>query len=71
MRSLSPVAQLAPASDVKAVVEDDLPVFTPIPRMPPGSNEPVAKCGECGMLLCQVMGYVCPRSNCPVQPVTR
>lgn len=44
-----------------------------IPKLPddhprPHPDEPWAICGECGMELRGVMGYVCPNSRCPVFP---
>jgi hypothetical protein len=44
-----------------------------IPKRPeraktnPGPNPIVAVCGECGIKLHQVMGYVCSSENCPIQ----
>ena len=31
----------------------------------PGPNPVQAVCGECGIELHRVMGYVCPKMNCP------
>ena len=41
-----------------------------IGRMPvgPGLVEPQIKCTQCGMMWQGVMGYVCPRMDCPIQP---
>ncbi len=47
----------------------DLPVIPPLPPGEPSipdPNPPVAKCGECGLVLHQVMHYVCPSERCPV-----
>lgn len=38
--------------------------ITPLPSWPPfGQNKP--SCGECGLVLERVMGYVCSRVPCP------
>lgn len=41
-----------------------------IGRMPvgPGLVEPQIKCQKCGMMWKGVMGYVCPRMDCVIQP---
>ena len=36
-----------------------------VPRPPNGDTGTVAICGECGLELQRVMGYCCPRANCP------
>jgi len=47
-------------------IEDDLPVILPLPPYrPTDPNAPIAKCGQCGILLYKVMGYACPHGNCP------
>lgn len=38
---------------------------TPITPTPGDPNPIVAVCGECGLDLRAVMGYVCSHSNCP------
>ena len=50
------------------MIKKDIPVIPPIKNLPPTPNSPVAKCGECGIELYQVMGYVCLRDNCPCFP---
>lgn len=47
--------------------DDGLPIIQPIKpgaphRAPDGT---IAVCGQCGMRIMPVMGYVCPRPNCP------
>ena len=48
-----------------------IPVIPRLPDSPPyqpeipDPNAPVAICGECGMEIYQVMGYVCPNVRCP------
>lgn len=46
---------------------DNLPVIPPRtqPIDPCPFNRNVAKCGQCGLILQQVMGYVCNHPNCP------
>lgn len=48
---------------------DNLPVIPPIPPRP---NSPadgaIAICGECGLRILPVMGYVCGNSRCPAFP---
>lgn len=34
----------------------------------PGLVEPQIKCQQCGVMWQGVMGYVCPRMDCPIQP---
>lgn len=49
--------------------EDDLPVIPPLsPRRDIGPNPPIAKCGQCGLILHQVMWYSCSQPNCPCFP---
>lgn len=42
---------------------------TLIPKYPmspmPRNDGVIAICGECGLELQRVMGYCCPRANCP------
>lgn len=51
-------------------MSDSVPVIPPLPKdWPPlKSNPTVAKCGECGLEIKLVMGYVCINSRCPVWP---
>ena len=46
-----------------------LPVILPREPVDPNPNPAVAICGACGITLRRVMGYACPRSDCPVFPV--
>ena len=41
-----------------------IPLVEPI-RSAPGPHEPVAICGQCGLQIMRVMGYVCPHARCP------
>lgn len=53
---------------VKRADELGVPVIPPLPKIPGkfrGPNPVIAVCGECGLELHEVMGYVCMRSNCP------
>lgn len=50
-----------------------MPKVPVIPALPPSlpnvdPNPVVAQCGECGLMLRMVMGFVCPSYRCPVQP---
>lgn len=46
--------------------EDGLPIIPPLPDdSPPPSDGAVAICGECGMRIYPVMGYVCNNPRCP------
>lgn len=47
-----------------------VPVIPPLPDPPKdrGPNPVIALCGACGLELHRVMGYVCPRTNCPCLP---
>ena len=57
--------------------EQNLPVIPPLTDEQkraidnPNPNPPVAKCGQCGMVLQQVMGFVCGNNYCPIQPRIR
>ncbi len=50
-----------------------IPARKPIPMVPQkpqtvpyDPNPDVAKCGECGLIIKQIMSYCCPRgTNCP------
>lgn len=44
-----------------------LPVIPPLPISPAGDGA-IAICGECGLRLMPVMGYVCPNIRCPCFP---
>lgn len=44
--------------------------WNPQPFMPMPVTEPQIKCDKCGMVWKGVMGYVCPRQDCIVQPKT-
>lgn len=55
-------------SDTKWPNPDNLPVLGPLkpaPTMP--ADGAVAICGQCGLRILRVMGYVCYNSNCPIQ----
>lgn len=66
----------------RAISEIDNTMNTPpdkddhtVPVIPPRKpepqdlpNQPIAKCGACGLLLYNVMGFVCPRADCPCFP---
>lgn len=41
-----------------------IPLIEPLPSAP-GPHDPVAICGQCGLELKRVMGYVCSHSRCP------
>lgn len=45
----------------------NVPIIPPLEQTPsaPTYNPTVAICGACGIELKQVMGYVCPRNDCP------
>ena len=48
--------------------ERKIPVIAPLPPDYPGPSDPnpvVAICGECGLRIHQVMGYVCTHPRCP------
>lgn len=51
---------------------DDLPVIPPLPtsskKAPADPNPPVAKCGECGIVLHKAMHFCCQNPKCPVKP---
>ena len=56
-------------SEVKWPNPDNLPVIPPLPTVPPRpADGAVAICGQCGLRLLPVMGYVCFSTNCPIQP---
>ena len=45
-----------------------IPVIPPLPPEDPGPHDPnpvVAICGQCGLQIHQVMGYVCTHPRCP------
>lgn len=43
-----------------------VPLIPKLPELPPHQPNPVvAVCGECGIELHQIMGYVCNRPRCP------
>ncbi len=48
----------------------DVPVIPPLegPDLPCDPNPVVAKCGQCGLNLHRVMGYVCSHPRCPCFP---
>lgn len=47
--------------------DDGLPIIHPIknPTVPSPVDGAVAVCGQCGLRIMRVMGYVCPHANCP------
>lgn len=46
---------------------DGLPIIPPLQPTPQRPVDgAVAVCGQCGLRILPVMGYVCPASNCPV-----
>lgn len=46
---------------------DNLPVIPPLPKPPARpADGAVAICGQCGIRITPVMGYVCPNTSCPV-----
>lgn len=45
-----------------------IPKIKPFRDVFPSPHKPAAVCGECGMEMMSVMGYVCPRGNCPCFP---
>jgi hypothetical protein len=48
---------------------DGLPIIEPLaPAGRPAPDGAIAVCGACGLRLMPVMGYVCPRNNCPCFP---
>jgi hypothetical protein len=48
---------------------EGLPIIPKLPEWPKRpADGAVAICGECGMRILQVMGYVCSRPRCPVFP---
>ena len=60
------------------MADPKIPTFIPpaipvIPSVPPRDATPnpvFAKCGACGILLRETMGYSCTRTDCPVFPQT-
>lgn len=51
--------------------DDGLPIIPPLPDWPPPPQAPdgaIAVCGQCGLRLMRVMGYVCAHPRCPVFP---
>ena len=48
-------------------IKPHVPVIPPLPGFPAGDGA-VAICGECGLRLMPVMGYVCPNIRCPCFP---
>lgn len=42
-----------------------IPKTIPIKTMPSNPHGAIGVCGQCGIELHRVMGYVCPQSNCP------
>lgn len=48
-------------------VESGVPVIPPLPEIPTPTtpNDVVAICGQCGIGIYRVMGYVCQHSRCP------
>lgn len=51
----------------KGDIITDLPVIPRLPEFPTGDGA-IAICGECGLRLMPVMGYVCPNIRCPCFP---
>ena len=52
---------------VKIYNPDNLPVIQPLPEpQKKPSDGAIAICGQCGMRIFPVMGYVCPNASCPV-----
>lgn len=49
-----------------------VPIIPPNTPHGPGPDPTVAICGECGLELKRVMGYVCTNHNCPcgMGPIT-
>lgn len=45
-----------------------VPCIPPLPEKTPHYSDTVAVCGQCGLEIKQVMGYVCNNSRCPVFP---
>lgn len=54
-------------NDTTDYTEDGLPIIKPIvPQWPKrGQDGAIAQCGVCGLRIMPVMGYCCPRTNCP------
>lgn len=49
--------------------DDGLPIIPPLPKQPePSRDGAIAQCGECGMRIMPVMGYVCQNARCPIMP---
>lgn len=48
--------------------KDKIPVIPSKPEPSIDPNPVVAICGECGIEVRQVMGYVCYNSRCPIFP---
>lgn len=42
-----------------------IPKIDPKPGRYPGINDVVGVCGQCGLQIHSVMGYVCNHTNCP------
>lgn len=46
---------------------DGLPIIPPLPTLwPRAPDGAIAVCGECGLRIQPVMGYVCGNMRCPV-----
>jgi len=49
--------------------DEGLPIIPPLPEMPRGpADGAIAICGQCGLRIMPVMGYVCGNSRCPIFP---
>lgn len=52
--------------------DDNLPIIPKLSKPWTGPfplpTQPIAKCGECGLKIYLIMGYVCPHQNCPCFP---
>lgn len=40
-------------------------ILDALKRRKPGPHEPIGECSKCGIKLYRIMGYYCPREDCP------
>ncbi len=53
--------------DEQKYTDDGLPIIEPYPAPQPSPVDgAVAVCGQCGLRIMPVMGYVCQQTRCPV-----
>ncbi|QJR01749.1 hypothetical protein HH800_05795 [Sphingobium yanoikuyae] len=57
-----------PAEKAKRIGVPLIPAKPKVPAAPFNPNRTVSVCGECGLEMKAVMGFVCSRANCPCFP---